>query len=259
MLSKVLALGFAFILCTQAFAEAAVMKELVPTGRLRVGIAYAPAPTPVFGVMGAHGGVDGVQRDIAAALAKQLGVPMDIVVKATTGELTDACANGAIDIGFMPVDEERRKRLDFSPAYFVIESTFLVTRDDLKTLADVDRPDVTAVGIDGSATMRAAARTLKQAKVVTAKSVDEAMAMMKGGGVQAFALTHDVLPKLQKQLPGSRILDGAFLVAGVAISLPKDRPAALAFLTDFVTKAKRDGTIRRAFDDAGLKELSIAP
>jgi polar amino acid transport system substrate-binding protein len=85
------------------------------------------------------------------------------------------------------------------------------------------------------------------------------MAMMKGGRAQAFALTHDVLPKLQKQLPGSRILDGAFLVAGVAISLPKDRPAALAFLNDFVTNAKRDGTVRRAFDDAGLKELSIAP
>jgi polar amino acid transport system substrate-binding protein len=258
MYSKVFALVFACLLWTSAFAEDAVMKELVPTGKLRVGIAYAPTPTPVFAAKDAQGEVHGVQRDIATALAKQLGVPMDIVVKATTGELTEACASGAIDIGFMPVDEERRKRLDFSPAYFVIESTFLVTRDDLKELVDVDRPDVTAVGIDGSTTMRAAARTLKQAKVVTAKSVDEAMAMLKDGTAQAFALTHDVLPKLQKQLPGSRILDGAFQVTGVAISLPKDRPAALAFLTDFVTGAKRDGTIRRAFDDAGLKELSIA-
>jgi polar amino acid transport system substrate-binding protein len=259
MRSKVLALAFASILWTPVLADEAVMKELAPTGKLRVGIAYAPAPTPVFASRDAQGDVHGVQRDIATALAKQLGVPMEIVVKATTGELTEACATGAIDIGFMPVDEERRKRLDFSPAYFVIESTFLVTRDDVKTLADVDRPDVTAVGIDGSTTMRAATRTLKQAKVVAAKSVDEAMAMMKGGTAQAFALTHDVLPKLQKQLPGSRILDGAFQVTGVAISLPKDRPAALAFLSDFVTTAKRDGTIRHAFDDAGLNELSIAP
>jgi polar amino acid transport system substrate-binding protein len=242
-----------------ASAEDAVVKELAPTGKLRVGIAYAPAPTPVFAAMGAQGEVHGVQRDIATSLAKKLGVPMDIVVKATTGELTEACATGLIDIGFMPVDEERRKRLDFSPAYFVIESTFLVTRDDVKALADVDRPDVTVVGIEGSTTMRAATRTLKQAKVVSAKSVDEAMAMMKGGTAQAFALTHDVLPKLQTQLPGSRILDGAFQVTGVGISLRKDRPAALAFLTDFVTEAKRDGTIRRAFDEAGLKEQSIAP
>jgi hypothetical protein len=44
----------------------------------------------------------------------------------------------------------------------------------------------------------------------TCTSTDEAMGMMKVGTAQAFALTHDALPTLQKQLPGSRILDGAF-------------------------------------------------
>jgi polar amino acid transport system substrate-binding protein len=88
--------------------------------------------------------------------------------------LTDACSSGAIDIGFMPVDDERRKRLDFSPPYFVIESTYLVSvSSDIKTLADVDRPEVTVVGINGSTTMRAAGRSLKNAKLVAAKSVDE--------------------------------------------------------------------------------------
>jgi hypothetical protein len=34
---------------TQAMAvEDQVLKELVPTGKLRVGLAYAPAPTPIF-------------------------------------------------------------------------------------------------------------------------------------------------------------------------------------------------------------------
>ena len=67
-------------------------------------------------------------------------VPVEIVVVATTGELTEACSSGAIDIGFMPADEERRKRVDFSPPYFVIESTYLAAgASDIKTLADVDR------------------------------------------------------------------------------------------------------------------------
>ena len=236
-----------------------LMKELVPTGKLRVGVAYAPSPTPIFVVKDAAGNVRGVPRDLGTALAKSLGVPFEIVVMATTGELTDACSAGAIDIGFMPADDERRKRVDFSPPYFVIESTYLAAgASDIKAIADVDRPGITVVGIAGSTTMRAAGRSLKIATIVPAKSVDEALAMMKAGTVQAFALTHDALPNLQKQLPGSRILDGAFQTTGVAVAVQKDRPAALAYVTNFIKSAKADGTVRRAFDDAGLNALPVA-
>src|ERR1700730_6302831 len=88
-----------------------VMKQLVSTGKLRVGVAYAPALTPIFVVKDAAGDVHGVPRDLGAALAKALGVSIEIVVAATTGELTDACSSGAIDIGFMPADDERRNRV----------------------------------------------------------------------------------------------------------------------------------------------------
>lgn len=243
-----------------AAAEENVMKELVPTGKLRVGVAYAPAPTPIFVTRDTAGDVHGVPRDLGTALAKALGVPMEMVVAATTGELTEACVAGSIDIGFMPADDERRKRVDFSPPYFVIESTYLAAGPSaIQTLGDVDRPEVTVVGIAGSTTMRAAGRSLKSAKIVAAKSVDEAMAMMKTGNAQAFALTHDSLPALQKQLPGSRILDGAFQITGVSIAVQKNHPAALAYVTSFIQSAKTNGIIRQAFDNAGLNALQIAP
>ncbi len=240
-------------------ADDAAIKQLAPTGKLRVGVAYAPSPTPIFVVKDASGEIRGVGKDIGAALAKSLGVPLDYTVVATTGELTDLVADGKIDIGFMPADDERRKRIDFSPNYFVIESTYLAgASTGIKTMADVDKPDVTVVAINGSTTSRSASRTLKTAKVVNVKSVDDAMAMMTAGGAQAFALTHDSLPALQPKLPGSRILDGAFQTVGVAIGIHKDNPAALAYLTQFVEKAKTDGTIRKAFDNAGLKTAQIA-
>ena len=56
-------------------------------------------------------------------------------------------------------------------------------------------------------------------EVVAAKTVDEAIGMLKAGTAQAFALTHDALPPLQKMLPGSRILDGAFQTTGVGLAL----------------------------------------
>ena len=237
-----------------------LMKELVPTGRLRVGVAYASSSTPILVAKDAAGDVRGVPRDLGAALANALGVPFEFVATATTGELMEAFGAGAIDVGFMPVDDERRKRLDFSPPYFVIEDTYLATGlSGIKTIGDVDRAEITVVGIAGSTTMRAAVRSMKAAKIVPAKSVDEAMAMMKAGTVQAFALTHDALATLQKQLPGSRVLDGSFQTTGVAIAVQRDHPAALAYVTNFIKSAKAEGTVRRAFDDAGLNALSIAP
>src|SRR6202043_444858 len=160
-------LGLMLVLSISTGASAVednVMKQLVPTGKLRVGVAYAPAPTPIFVAKDAAGDVHGVPRDLGSPLAKALGVPIEIVVAATTGELTDACSSGAIDIGFMPADDERRSRVDFSPPYFVIESTYLAAGSSgIKTLADVDRLAITVVGIAGSTTMRAAGRTLMTA------------------------------------------------------------------------------------------------
>jgi polar amino acid transport system substrate-binding protein len=239
--------------------ESEVMQELVPTGKLRVGVPFAPAPTPIFVAKDARGEVHGVPLDLGTALARALGVPSQIVVVATTGDLTDALSSGAVDVGFMPEDAERRSRVDFGSAYFVIESTYLVLGSDIKTLDDVDRPEVTVVGIAGSTTMRAATRSLKTAKVVPAKSVDEAVDLMRSGTSQAFALSRDGLLTLQKTLPGSRILDGGFQTTGVAVAVQKNRAAALAYVTRFIEDAKANGIVRRAFNDAGLQALPIAP
>ncbi|MBV9567590.1 MAG: transporter substrate-binding domain-containing protein [Hyphomicrobiales bacterium] len=241
-------------------AEDVVTKELTPTGKLRAGLAYAPVKTPVFVTKDASGQVEGVGLDLAKTLARSLGVEVEVFVAATTGELTDASAAGKIDIGFTPVDDERKQRVDFSPPFFIIESTYLVTAaSGISTQADVDRPEVTVAGIAGSTTIRAAGRTLKRAKIVALKSVADAMAMMQAGSAQALALSRDAMPALQKTLPGSRVLDGAYQVTGVAMSVPKNKPAALAFVTRFMEKAKTDGTVRRALDAAGLQDLAVAP
>jgi polar amino acid transport system substrate-binding protein len=160
----------------------------------------------------------------------------------------------------MPADDERRQRLDFSPPYFIIESTYLVApSSDIKSIADADRADVTIVGVANSTTIRAAGRIAKRARIVAARTVGEAMDALKSGSAQAFALTHDALPPLQKTLPGSRILAGAFQTTGVGMALQKNHPAALAFVTRFMEAAKADGTVRRALDDAGLQDLPVAP
>jgi len=85
------------------------------------------------------------------------------------------------------------------------------------------------------------------------------MAMMMGGKADAFALSRDSLPPFVAQLPGSRMVEGGFQFTGVAIAVPKGRPQALACVTAFLEKAKKSGTVRRAFERAGLTHLDVAP
>jgi polar amino acid transport system substrate-binding protein len=235
-------------------------REMAPTGKLRVGVAAAPAKSALFVVKDAGGEPRGVTVDLGEQLARKLGLPVEFFVASNSGELVDAMSSGAIDVTFVPIDTERRERVDFGPAYFIIESTYLVRAgSDIKTLNEVDRPNVRVIGIANTATIRGAARSLKNTTIGAVKSVGEAVEMLRAGTADAFALTHDALPPVAAGLPGSRILDGSFLQTGIAIAVPKNRPNALAYATAFMENAKASDIIRRAFDDAGLTDLVVAP
>jgi polar amino acid transport system substrate-binding protein len=130
---------------------------------------------------------------------------------------------------------------------------------DIWTLADVDRAHVRIIGIANTTTIRSAARALKTATIAAVPSVEDAMAMMRAGQADVFALSRDSLRPLAASLPGSRILDGAFQVVGIAIAVPKNRPAALAYASAFMQDAKASGSVRRALDKAGMQDEAVAP
>ncbi len=232
-------------------------QEIVPTGKLRVGVASAPTKSALFVIKDAGGNLRGVTIDLGKELGNKLGVPIEFFVASNSGELIDALSSNAIDLTFVPIDEERRKKVDFGPAYFIIESTYLVRAgSDIKSLSQVDRPGIRVIGIADTATIRAAARSLKNTPITPVESVSVATEMLRTGTADALALTHDSLRPVAAQLPGSRILDGSFLQTGIAIAVPKDRPNALAYATSFMEHAKASGIVQRAFDDAGLSDLS---
>jgi polar amino acid transport system substrate-binding protein len=236
------------------------MNELIPAGKLRVGIAVAPSASPLFAVKDKDGQPRGVTVDLARELADDLGAPLELMVAPNTGELVDALEAGRIDVSFMPVDDERRKRIDFGPVYFQVESTYMVTEaSGIKTVGEVDRPGIRVVGIAGTTTIRAAGRTLTNTTIKAAQSVGEAIEMMTTGRADAFALSRDSLPPFVAQLPGSCIVEGGFQFTGVAIAVAKGRPEALAYVTAFMEKAKRSGAVQRAFERAGLSHLEVAP
>jgi len=242
-----------------AAANESVMKELAPTGKLRVGIVYAPVMSTFFVIKDEAGKPKGVTVDIGEALGKKLNLPVELVLYPNSGLVTDAVESGAVDVGFMPVDEQRRKRLAIGPDYVRAESTYMVTEaSGAKTVEDVDKPGMRVIGIANTTTIRAAERTLKNTTIVPVTSVDDAMTAMKQGKADAFALGRDSLPPYVKQVPGSRITDGHFQQMGVSIATQKDKPQALAAITEFMNEAKKNGDVRRILDKHGFGD-PVAP
>jgi polar amino acid transport system substrate-binding protein len=117
----------ALLMTGNAMADDSILEELAPTGKLRVAIAVGPSPSALFTVRDAASGQPrGVAVDLGTALAKKLGVPVEFIQYQASGEITDAADKGEWDVSFMPVDDERAKRVAFGPAYHLLQSTYLV-------------------------------------------------------------------------------------------------------------------------------------
>ena len=249
-----------FVLLAAVLSIVPASAQVTPTGVLRVGLVEAPSAGVLFVHRAADGTPDGVTVDLATDLARSLGVPFAFTVFPNTGAATDAVHAGSIDVSFMPVDDLRRGLVAFGPGYYALESTYLVSgASGITEVAQVDRAGLRVVAIAGTTTIRASARTLHATQPMPVPSVAEAVAMMRSGAADAFALSRDSLQPVLAQVPGSRIVDGGFQQTLVAVAVPQGRPDALAIVSAWLEGAKASGLVRRAFDAHGLRSEAIAP
>jgi len=236
------------------------LKQLAPTGSLRGGVVTAPAASAFFATRDGNGDVNSVTVDLIRDFAATLKLPLVLQVYDNSGQVTDAVAKGECDLAFMPQDAERAKRVDFGPAYYLIESTYLVPAGSaIKNIDDVNQPGRRIVAISNTTTARSARRTAPKASVEEVPSVDQMTEMARHGQGDAFALSHDSFAGLLPKLPGARVLPGNFQQTGIAVAVPKERPAALKIASELLRSAKTSGLVRRALDAAGFKNALVAP
>jgi polar amino acid transport system substrate-binding protein len=236
------------------------IKALAPTGKLRGGVVVSPAASAFFAIKDDKGEVRGVTIDLLRGFAEALKLPLVLNVYDNSGQVTDAVANGDCDVAFMPQDAERAKKVDFGPAYYFISSTYLVPAGStIQSIDEVNRPGVRIVGISNTTTVRSAGRTAPNATAQEVPSVDQLTEMARTGQGDAFALSHDSFIGLLPKLPGARVLPGHFQQTGIAVAVPKGRPAALKLASGMMEDAKKSGLVRRALDAAGFKDAEVAP
>jgi polar amino acid transport system substrate-binding protein len=231
--------------------------EIAPTGKLRVALAIGSAGGAFWSTK-TETGYAGVPVTLGKEMAAQLGVPVEYVAFQNSGQITDVAAKGAWDVAFLPQDAVRMTKMSFGPVYEVADATYIVKAGSTITnFAALDQPGVVVAAEYNTTTMRGARAHLKNAKVVEYQDVDEIMTVLKNGEVDAFALSRDQLNDMAKNIPGTRVLDETFKKTVTAVAVPLNHPQSLAFVTKFMTEAITNGTLRKAFDDNGLKDKPI--
>jgi polar amino acid transport system substrate-binding protein len=235
-----------------------VVKELAPTGKLRAGINMSNFLL-VTG-KAATGDPQGVSPDMAAEVARRLGVPLQLVPFPSPGQLADAVDDDVWDIGNIGAEPQRAEKIAFTAAYCEIEATYLVPAGSpIQSIDDVDKP-----GVKISVTGRSAyglwlENNIKQAELVRTDTLDSSFETFVDQKLDVLAgLKPRLLTDIEK-LPGARILEGKFSAVQQAIGTPRKNAAAAKWLADFVEEAKASGLVQSFIEKHNVKGLSVAP
>jgi polar amino acid transport system substrate-binding protein len=232
--------------------------EIAPTGKLRVAIGISAAGGAFWSNKTDSGAYVGVPVDLGKDMAAQLGLPVEYVAFPNSGQITDAASKGTWDVTFLPQDPERESRMSFGPIYEVADATYIVKAGSpIKDFASLDQPGVKVAAVNNTTTMRGAQAHLKNAKVTGYQTYDEIFNLLKNGEIDAFALSRDQLKAMAKKIPGTRVMDETFKKTVTAVAVPLNHPQSLAFVRKFMADAVTNGTLRKAYDNNGLKDNPI--
>jgi polar amino acid transport system substrate-binding protein len=232
-----------------------VLKDLAPTGKVRAAINFGNG---VLAQKGPNGEPRGVSVDLANALGKRLGVPVELIHLQAAGKSFEALAAGTADVGFIAIEPARAAEMDFTPPYVLIEGTYMVRKDSpLKDVNDIDKPGIKiGVGL-ASVYDLYLTRTLKHAELVRAKVGGAAagIPVFLEQNLDAAAGVRQPLDDYAKDHPDMRVMKGAFEEIRQAMGTPKGRPAGLAYLRKFIEEMKASGFVADSLKRSG----QIAP
>lgn len=227
-------------------ADADLVKEMAPTGKLRVAINMRNNLL-VTGKTGS-GDPEGLAPSLGAAFAECLGVPVEYVPYDNAAKLADDAAEDKWDIGMIGADPDRATHVTFTAPYCQIEATFCVpttsgARNGQPIMGEVDKESVTIASCAGAAYTLWLERNLKNAKLVKIEGHDETYAEFKENNYEVLAGLRSKLKKDASKRPATRLMKDKFMAVEQAACTKKGRDKGFKALSDFIEEAKKSGKV----------------
>ncbi|CAE7769823.1 MRTO4 [Symbiodinium necroappetens] len=231
------------VLAAACAAPPDVVKEMAPTGKLRV--ALNMRNELLVSGKSASGEPEGLAPSMGAAFAEKLGVPVEFVPYESADKLADDAKEDKWDVAMIGADPARAEFIEFTAPYCQIEATYAVpTTSGLRTCAEVDKAGVRIAGCEGAAYVLWLERNLKNATLEKIKGHDATYEQFKETAMEAVAGLRPKLKKDGAKRPGTRLLPGKFMAVEQAAATKKGREQGFKLLSEFIEEAKKSGKVK---------------
>jgi polar amino acid transport system substrate-binding protein len=236
----------------------AIRGEMAPTGTLRAALNFG---NPVLATKAtADGQPGGVAVVLVRELARRLDMPVEFLPYDSAAAMAGDARTGAWDIAFLAADPGREDDIAFSPPYVELEATYLVRSDSaFRTITDIDADGVRVAARPRSAYDLFLRRNLVRAQLVYPDDGQSDIDLLEEGRADVLSGLRHVLVDTAETAAGWRVIDESFASMQQAIGVPQGRPAAAAYLRDFVEDVKATGVVKQAVDAAGAHGVAVAP
>jgi polar amino acid transport system substrate-binding protein len=256
-LSILIACALSACLSMKSKPPANIVQTIAPSGTLRAAINLG---NPILANQNAQGQPYGVSVDLARELGNRLGLPVELVIFSAAGKVVEAVKAAQVDVAFVAIDPVRGADMGQTPAYLMIEGAYMVPiHSTIKTNDEVDRAGNRIVVGLGSAYDLYLSRELKAASLVRAPSSPAVLDFMMSQNLEVAAGVKQQLQADAKRIPGTRLLEGRFMVINQAMGLPKGRDAALTYLSTFVEEMKASGFVGQSLLRHRIEGATVAP
>ena len=233
-----------------AEAPAAEIKT-VEAGKLHMA---TNAAFPPYEMISDNGGFEGIDVEIATAIAQKLGLEL-VVDDMEFGSVITSVQGGKSDIAMagLTVTEERKQNVDFTESYATGVQVIIVPEgSDIQTAADLANDKMIGVQ-DGTTGYIYCSDTVENGgfgedHVTSYPNGAMAIEALKGGKVDAVVIDNEPAKAFVAANEGLKILETEYIVENYAIGISKDNPALRDAVDGALKELIADGTVKSIVD-----------
>ena len=232
-------------------AETAGEIKTIEAGKLHMA---TNAAFPPYEMISDNGGFEGIDVEIATAIAQKLGLEL-VVDDMEFNSVIISVQGGKSDIAMagLTVTDERKLNVDFTESYatgvqviIVPEGSDIQTVDDLANDKMIGVQDGTTGYIYCSA--KVADGGYGEDHVSSYPNGAMAIEALKGGKVDAVVIDNEPAKAFVAANDGLKILDTEYIIENYAIGISKDNPGLRDAVNNALKELIADGTVKTIVD-----------
>ena len=232
-------------------ADAAAEIKTIEAGKLHMA---TNAAFPPYEMISDNGGFEGIDVEIATAIAQKLGLEL-VVDDMEFGSVITSVQGGKSDIAMagLTVTEERKQNVDFTESYATGVQVIIVPEgSDIQTAADLANDKMIGVQ-DGTTGYIYCSDTVENGgfgedHVTSYPNGAMAIEALKGGKVDAVVIDNEPAKAFVAANDGLKILDTEYIIENYAIGISKDNPGLRDAVNNALKELIADGTVKTIVD-----------